>query len=519
MSISDGAAPQNATPGSLLGRTMRGAGWVVAWRMVTRILGLASTLVLVRLLAPEDFGLVALATTFAIALDICLSIGVEDQLVRTPNPRPELYNTAFTLNLIRSLLVALVVAVAAEPASRFFSDARLEPVLLAIAFSAGAAGLTNVGAVEFRRHLAFEKEFQLQLMPRLLGIAVTIGSALVLHSHWALVLGIVVNRAGLVVMSYVLHPFRPRLALSAWRELAGVSAWSWAISVTTVFRDRMDNLVIGRTLAPVDVGIFAVGMEVAILPTTEVVDPICRACMPSFAASLRNGDMEEVADAYLRIVAVIALLTLPAGMGISLVSGAVVALAFGQEWLQAVPVVAILGLAWTITLFGNVSGALLTARAMLRTLLGTTATSALIRIPLMLAVIPYYGLTGAAAATAVVMLAEHTLLVGLALRLLRLRATRLLARVVRPVLATAVMALVLWSVGLGWAPPPGDAGAAVMQLLAGVGLGVVSFLAALGALWTLAGCPEGAESDMLRLIRRALSGLAVSRRLSVLRGG
>ena len=94
---------------SILSRTALGAGWVVAWRMLTRVLGLISTLILVRLLAPADFGLVALATSFALALDACLSIGVEDQLVRSNNPRPALYHTAFTLNLFRCLAVAALI--------------------------------------------------------------------------------------------------------------------------------------------------------------------------------------------------------------------------------------------------------------------------------------------------------------------------------------------------------------------------------------------------------------------------
>lgn len=497
---------------------MRGAGWVVAWRMLTRTLGLGSTLVLVRLLAPEDFGLVALATSFAIALDVCLAIGVEDQIVRTHNPRPALYDTAFTLNLVRSLLVAVLVVATAAPAARFFGDARLEEVLLAIAFSAGAAGLTNVGTVDFRRHMTFDKEFKLQLLPRLLGITVTVGSAFVLHSHWALVLGIVVNRVALVAMSYMMHPYRPRLDLSAWRELAGVSVWSWLLSVVCVIRDKIDSLVIGRTLSPTQVGVFAVGMEVSTLPATEVVDPICRACMPGFAAALRSGSTEEVGEAYLRIVALIALLVLPAGLGISLVAGPVVALGFGQEWLEAVPVVAVLGAAWTLTLFGNVSTALLNARAMLRTLMFVAAASAVARLPLLPFFISRNGLTGAAVATAVIVVAEHSVLVVCALRLLRLPATRLLSGVLRPTLATAVMVLVLWSAGMGWTAPPATAGAAGWALLTAVSLGILSYVAALSALWTLAGCPAGAEADMLNLLRRLVGRLQMGRRLAALRG-
>ncbi|HWT09257.1 MAG TPA: oligosaccharide flippase family protein, partial [Roseomonas sp.] len=96
----------------ILARTARGAGWVVAWRMATRLLGLVSTLVLARLLLPEDFGLVALATSFAFALDACLALGVGDQIVRAHEPDRDMYDTAFTINLLRGLLVGAMVAAA-----------------------------------------------------------------------------------------------------------------------------------------------------------------------------------------------------------------------------------------------------------------------------------------------------------------------------------------------------------------------------------------------------------------------
>ena len=85
--------------------------------MATRLLGLVSTLALVRLLAPGDFGLVALAAAFAVALDICLSLGVEEQIIRAERPTRQLYDTAFTMNLLRGMAVGALMALAAGPAA------------------------------------------------------------------------------------------------------------------------------------------------------------------------------------------------------------------------------------------------------------------------------------------------------------------------------------------------------------------------------------------------------------------
>ena len=486
---------------SILARTALGAGWVMAWRMLTRGLGLISTLILVRLLSPADFGLVALATAFALALDVCLSIGVEDQIVRSHDPRPALYHTAFTLNLIRCLAVAGLIAAAAGPAADFFADARLRAVLLALAVSAGLSGLANIGVADFRRQLSFNKEFQLQLLPRLAGITVTLTGAWLLQSHWALILGILTNRLGVVVMGHLLHPYRPRLSLEAWRELIAVSAWSWAISIAAVIRDRADSLVVGRVLGPAPLGIYAVGVEVAVLPTTEMVDPICRACMPGFAETLRQGGTEELGLAWLRIIGLVAVLALPAGVGISLVAGPVVALAFGQGWLEAAPIVTILGLACTIMLPGNVSMALLNARAALHLITVITAGSALVRVALLLGFTRWLGLPGAAIAVGLGLLLEHAALIGCALRLLALRPGLLLRVVARPLLAAAAMAAVLWGLGMGWVAPPPDASAASRMLLLAVPLGAVSFAAALFGQWWLAGRPAGAEADLWLLLR------------------
>jgi O-antigen/teichoic acid export membrane protein len=432
-----------STNGSVLARTARGAGWVVAWRMMTRVLGLGSTLVLVRLLSPEDFGLVALATTFALALDVFLAIGVEDQIVRSRDPRPELYHTAFTLNLMRGILVTALILVAAQPAAEFFGDARLEDVLYALAISAVLTGATNIGVADFRRTLSFDKEFKLQLLPRLLGITVTLTAAWFLRNHWALIIGILAARIAMVVMSYVMHPYRPRLSLGAWRELVGVSAWSWVISMAAVIRDRADALVVGRVLGPAPLGIYSVSVEVAILPTTEVVDPICRACMPGFAESIRSGDSGQLQQSYLRIIGLMALLTLPAGIGTSLVAGPLVALAFGQGWVEAAPLISIVGIAATMTLMGNVSVALLVARAALRTVFVITATSAALRVALLLVLVPWFGLLGAAMAIGFVLVLDQGALVAAVLRLLKLSAWRLLVVIHRPLLATAAMALLV----------------------------------------------------------------------------
>ncbi len=154
------------SPETLLAKTAKGAGWIIGWRMVTRVLGMMSLLFLVRLLLPSDFGLVTLAMGFSQAIDALSALGVEEAVIREKNPTKDLYNSAFTINVIRSVATATLLVAASWPVAQFFGDTRLFPVLLVLALSALINGLENVGIIEFRRNMQFDREFLMLSIPR-----------------------------------------------------------------------------------------------------------------------------------------------------------------------------------------------------------------------------------------------------------------------------------------------------------------------------------------------------------------
>jgi lipopolysaccharide exporter len=489
--VSDSPAPD-----SLLVRTARGAGWVMAWRLGMRLLGLVSTLVLVRLIAPADFGIIALATSFMQTIDGMLTLGTEEAVIREATPGRALYDTAFTLNLMRGLSVTVLVAAVAYPAAAFFADPRLGPVLLFVACLPVLDGCANIGAVEFRRDFAFHKEFAIMVLPKLCGIIAAITAAVLLHSYLAMLFGMGVNRTLRVVMSYVMHPYRPALSLKAWRGLAGYSLWTWLLSLAVLVRDRSDSLLLGRLMNTAAVGFYSVGAEIAALPTTELIDPLGRAAFSGFAAGRQQNT--DQAETFLRLIGSAALLTLPAGVGLSLVAAPLVALAFGPGWEQAIPVLRILSLSFTVMVFGHLSLHLLSAHALLGRLVGTTLAGAAVRVAMLALLIPPFGLTGAAIGAAVAVVLEQALTVATALRRFHVSVGAIARRIWRPTLAAAAMAGLLSATNLGWTNDSDP-----LHMIEAVVAGGLAYAAVLLATWTLAGRPSGPETDVLTLLRRA----------------
>lgn len=481
--------------GSILAKTARGAGWVVAWRMMTRALGVLSTLALVRLLAPSDFGLIALASSFSVSIEAFSWIGIEEGVIRHKAPTPALMDTAFTLSVLRGALIFLIIAAVSVPAARFFGDPRLASVLIALGATVLIENFINVGTIEFRREFDFQREFQLYLLPRLLSIVIAVGSAFVLHTYWALIAGIVSNQALRVVFSYLMHPYRPRFRLTEWRQIAGYSVWNSLIAGAGALRDRVDTMMVGRALSPAAVGFYALGYEIAGLPVTELIAPLTRAAFAGFAAAWREE--LDAGQTWLRLVSTMTLLTFPAGVGMSAVAQPLILLAFGPGWEQAVPVMQVLGIPLCLTVFGMVAQTLFLAQGHMKASLAITAAATVLRLALLALLIPRLGLLGAALAAGAGIAVEQIVSAAWAMRRLGLSGPRDLApQIWRITAATALMAVALSQSRLGWC----EMGLGQMALA--IALGAVVYVGALAGLWLLAGRPAGPEADAVALIGR-----------------
>lgn len=493
---------------TILARTARGANWMIAWRLANRVLGLLSMLIVLRLLSPDDFGLMTLAFAFSLALEAFTALGVEAQIVRSRNADRDLYDTAFTFNILRASLLAGLVAAGSGAVAAWFADDRLQPILFVFAGNVLLNGITSIRTAGFQRELEFGKIFLLRLVPRLVQVACTVSVAVAFRNYWALVLGIVAGSLVTVGISYALAPYRPRLTLVAWRELFDVSVWTWLINVISILRDRTEMFVIGRSFGTIQAGLFSVAQEFASLPVTELVSPISHAAMPGFAAEIRQGGLGQTAIAFLRVAALAILLAVPIGTGTSLVSGPFVSLAIGQRWAEAAPLMALIAIMMVPIAPGLIAGALLTARAKLRTLCAITAVASLLRGGLVMAVTPHWGLRGIAFGMGLSLLVENALLLRAASRDAAVPLSRLLAASWRPLAAAVAMVAALKGAGLAWLPPPPAALEAAAALLGASALGAAAFAAVLAGLWLLAGQPQGAETDALLMGRRSLSGIA-----------
>jgi O-antigen/teichoic acid export membrane protein len=406
----------------------------------------------------------------------------------------------WTLNLLLGLGCAAVTALAAYPAAQFYSDARLVPVMMVLALGWAGGSLTNVGIVDFRRHLDFAKEFRFLIATRVVTFSITIPLAVIFQTYWALVAGITVGRVANVVFSYLWHPYRPRLCLQASRELFSFSLWIFVEKIASFGNARAADFVLGRTQGPAAVGVYRLGEEIGYLPGSELVAPINRVLLPGASRLVEAGSsIGHVATTSAGIVAVV---LLPACFGIAAVADPLVRVMLGEQWLAAIPIVEIMALnAAVVALWGNQHTALLAGG--LPKLPGVIAVARFaVFAPCVLWLTPDYAALGVAVSALVSSTFAFLLGLKLSLRRLSMALNQYVGAVWRPLAASLTMFAAIRVVTSAVDPLGSTIGEGI-ELGASVGMGAGVYLLALGLLFLLAGRPRGAEQLVVDYVGRA----------------
>jgi lipopolysaccharide exporter len=482
---------------SVTNRAVKGVGWMIFWRLGTRFLGFLSISVLARILLPADFGLVALAYAFAKAIDSTSNFSVDYILLREPCVNDDLYSTGFTLSLIRSFFTAIIISCFAHLFSTFFQDARLELILYCFALGLIFEGCENIKVIEFRKTLRFDKDFMLLAVPRLIGVIVSIGLAIALRSYWAMVISILAAKVSRTTLSYILHPFRPRLTLVARKPLLGFSVWMWATSIANFVRDRADAFVVGRMTNTASLGLFSAAYEIAILPITEIIQPIGRVLFSGISAAHHSG--MEVGIAASRSIGAVTFLLLPAAIGISLTAAPLIYLTLGSAWITGYPLVQIIA-PWAVCIIlSSIGSTSLVVLGTPRVVTFATTGLAVLRPIALVFGLTGGGLRGVAWGIAFCYLVEGALYVIALTRLTSFRLWPVLRDLWRSLASVAVMIAVVVGLGLGWSLPPASTSAAFSQLLLGTLVGVATYTGCVFTLWSFCGYPEGPEALIFTL--------------------
>jgi O-antigen/teichoic acid export membrane protein len=340
---------------------VRGSVWTALRQAVQQGSALIALVVVARLIPPAEVGLFSMATLVLTITRALTETGFEQALIQRAELDDEVLDAGFVAVLARGLLVALVLALAANLFAAFFEEPRVADIVRALALGIAIEGLINNRVAMFQRTLDFRRYFFFHAAGQLVGLVATVASAIVLHNVWAVVAGQLASALARVIMSYVLCAERPRLRFR-WalaRELLEYGRWVSASSVLLFVLVNGDNVVIGKWIGAEALAYYNWAYQLASLPALVITQVLSSVMFPALAAV--RGDRARLADLFARSMRLTWLLALPSSLLIATLVEVFTRALLGDRWLPIVPLTHALALFGLLRAIGASAGALFLA--------------------------------------------------------------------------------------------------------------------------------------------------------------
>lgn len=326
-------------------KATRSAGWNYLAFGSTKFLTLITLSILARLLPPEDFGLVALATLTMEYLSVISDLGFGAAVIqRKEGDIKKAASIAFTVNLAANITVTLFIFLTAPLAADFFREPQVTPILrwLSLTFMFRAAG--SIHNVLLERELKFKKKIVPELGSSIIKSLISIGLAFGGFGVWALVIGQLVGVAATSILLWYLVPWRPSLT---WNTGIAKELFSFGFSIMgtntlSAWEDNFDYLIIGRIFDATALGVYTIAYrlpETLILNTMVVLTAVL---FPAFSAL--QDDKEALKRGLLTTIRYLQLLITPLCLGMVIAADPLIRVAFGEQWTEAIPILRVISL-------------------------------------------------------------------------------------------------------------------------------------------------------------------------------
>ena len=331
--------------GDLKGKSIRGGASSLIGESVSFALRLGSTVILARLLLPEQFGLVGMATALTGFAHIFKDLGLSDATIQNKDITHEKVSNLFWINAAIGLLIMLIVALSASPIARFYKDQRLQGITLAISSCFFFSGVTVQHQALLYRQMRFSQIAQINVLSSALSIPVGVILAWMGFGYWALVWKEISASALITAGMWLKSGWIPSMP----RRGLGVSALlrfgrdMTGFNIVNYFSRSADRILIGRKWGAIATGLYDRASQLMIMPMNQIRFPMTRVGMAGLSAV--QAEPEKYRKYFLKLISILCFVYMPIVVYLGIFSESVVRLILGDRWIGAADIFKVLAAA------------------------------------------------------------------------------------------------------------------------------------------------------------------------------
>ena len=309
-------------------------------------IGLVLSIVLARLLKPEDFGVIAMLSIFLGLAGVFVDSGFGSALIQRKDITLEDTSSVFYFNIATALMMALLLVAAAPWIAAFYRMPILKPLTWLMALNLFIGSFRSLQAVLLTKELNFRRQMKITLVATIISGGVAVLLAWRGWGIWSLAIQSVVSTAVSVLMFWILSPWRPAFCfrLASLRSLFRYGSFLFLSGLLDTAYTRLNTLIIGRLYSARDLGLYSRADNIQQLPTSTISTLLGRVAFPVFSAAAA-GEPGALRRAARKSLGAIMLVNTPLMLGILATANPLVHVVFGEKWLPCVPFLRVLSVA------------------------------------------------------------------------------------------------------------------------------------------------------------------------------
>lgn len=320
-------------------QVVHGVVWAALERFSTQLVGFIVSIVLARLLVPEDYGTIALLSIFLAISESVVGGGFTSALVQKKDATKTDFNSVFYLQLVVSLILYGILFLAAPAIAQFYRTPVLVPVLRVVAITVVFSGINGVQNAELSRGLRFNASFRISIVQSVVSGIVGVGLAFAGFGVWALVWSSVAAAFTGMVTRWLIIAWRPAWVFS-WASLSGLFNFGWKMAISSMLDVAYSNLyglLIGRFYTKTDLAFVNKGNSVPRLAMDSINGTLSRVAFPALSKLQDRRDV--LRESMRKIIKTSTFFVFPLMAGCAVCAPSIIRILFGRQWMSAVPYV------------------------------------------------------------------------------------------------------------------------------------------------------------------------------------
>lgn len=337
---------------SITANILKSSSFLILLRFVQRGIGFVSTLILARLLTPQDFGIVAIAVTILYFFDAMSSLGSEQYIVQKTHVSNEDLNTAWTVEIVFKIIFFFLLIISVPIITDYYKNNELANILYSISSILIIGAFKNPGMYLLKKEFKYKSIFWLSLLQKTISFSIVIFITVIKPSYWAIIIGDIVSSFVLTIGSYMIHNFRPKVSIKKIKEQWAFSKWIIVRGVLGYTRSQIDLFLVSSQFNTKELGGYHLVRGLSVMPSTDIIAPAIEPLLAAFA--LTKQDHKRFAYQVRVSLLFIVIVALPISCFIWFFPIPIIETILGDQWIKTYPILSALSVLFFFITLGQV---------------------------------------------------------------------------------------------------------------------------------------------------------------------